>query len=96
MASSCLFRGPHYASFSISLSTLLAITIDKYVAIAHALVYRMQMTKQNRSYQVYMFLYDLTRFMGNIYIGLLFWFNDYNGQRSTRSSSRLQDWFLDI
>jgi len=44
IVSACIFRGPYYAMFSISLSTLLAIAIDRYVAVVHPLIYKMQMT----------------------------------------------------
>ncbi|KAK2140721.1 hypothetical protein LSH36_1268g00019 [Paralvinella palmiformis] len=44
MTSTCLFRGPYYAMFSISLATLLAIAVDRYVAIVYPLIYRMRMT----------------------------------------------------
>ncbi|KAK2140724.1 hypothetical protein LSH36_1268g00017 [Paralvinella palmiformis] len=44
VSAACLFRGPYYAMFSISLSTLLGIAIDRYVAAVHPLIYRMRMT----------------------------------------------------
>lgn len=44
MTSSCLFRGPYYAVFSISLATLFAIAVDRYVAVIHPLTYRMRMS----------------------------------------------------
>ena len=40
----CVFRGPYYAMFSTSLITLLAIAIDRYMAVVHPLTYRMRMT----------------------------------------------------
>ncbi|KAK2153914.1 hypothetical protein LSH36_281g02001 [Paralvinella palmiformis] len=44
ISSVCLFRGPYYAMFSTSLHTLLAIAIDRYIAVVHPLTYRMRMT----------------------------------------------------
>ncbi|KAK2153911.1 hypothetical protein LSH36_281g02007 [Paralvinella palmiformis] len=44
ISSVCLFRGPYYAMFSTSLVTLLAIAIDRYMAVVHPLTYRMRMT----------------------------------------------------
>jgi tachykinin-like receptor len=44
MSAVCLFRGPYYAMFSTSLVTLLAIAIDRYMAVVHPLIYRMRMT----------------------------------------------------
>ena len=42
--SACVVRGPYYAVFCISLFTLLAIAVDRYMAIVHPLVYRKRMT----------------------------------------------------
>ncbi|KAK2142923.1 hypothetical protein LSH36_897g01078 [Paralvinella palmiformis] len=42
--STCVLRGPYYAMFDISLSTLLVIAVDRYVAVVHPLYYRRHMT----------------------------------------------------
>ena len=44
LASSCVFRGPYYSMFCISLATLLAIGVDRYMAVVHPLAYGMRMT----------------------------------------------------
>ena len=42
--STCALRGPYFASFSVSLATLLAIAVDRYVAVVHPLYYKSHMT----------------------------------------------------
>ena len=42
--STCILRGPYFAMFDISLSTLLVIAVDRYVAVVHPLYYRRNMT----------------------------------------------------
>ncbi|KAK2157361.1 hypothetical protein LSH36_193g11027 [Paralvinella palmiformis] len=44
ITSACVFRGPYYAMFCISLVTLLAIGVDRCVAVVHPLLYRRRMT----------------------------------------------------
>ena len=40
----CLLNGPYMSLFIISLKTLLAITVDRYLAIVHSLSYKERMT----------------------------------------------------
>ncbi|KAK2139205.1 hypothetical protein LSH36_1934g00000 [Paralvinella palmiformis] len=44
LTSACFFRGPYYSMFCISLGTLLAIAVDRYMAVVHPLTYRMRMS----------------------------------------------------
>ena len=40
----CLFLGPYFSMFPISLLTLLGIAVDRYLAVANPLIYRQRMT----------------------------------------------------
>ncbi|KAK2153219.1 hypothetical protein LSH36_304g06001 [Paralvinella palmiformis] len=40
----CLVNGPYVSLFNISLMTLLAIAVDRYLAIVHSLSYKQRMT----------------------------------------------------